>query len=158
MKWFFCWCQDTDFREDHNWKDLIRASVASARKNTDLEPNFIYDGEDLEFLEELKASGVNVIFHRLSFTEEIIRNSPNDKMSQAVARGAFLRFDIPLVADPSDELVLYTDADVMFLEHPRLQGYFPEFIAAAPQFDRGRKSGHEFRCHALKSEDIQTDP
>ena len=103
----------------------IRASVASARKNTDLEPNLIYDGEDSEFVEELKASGVNVIFHRLSFTGAIVRHSPNDKMFQAVARGAFLRFDIPLVAEPSDELVLYTDADVMFLEQPRFQGYFP---------------------------------
>ncbi len=140
MKWFFCWCQDTDFRDDHNWKDLIRVSVALARKNTDLEPHFIYDGEDTEFVQELRESGVNVIFHRLSFTDAILRHSPDDKMAQAIARAAFLRFDIPLVADPSDRFVLYTDADVMFLENPRFQGYAPQFVAAAPQFDRGRRA------------------
>jgi hypothetical protein len=140
MKWFFCWCQDTDFRDDHNWKDLIRVAVASARQNTDLEPNFIYDGEESEFIDELRANGVNVIFHRLSFTGAIISHYPDSKTSQAVARGAFLRFDIPLLAAATDEFVLYTDADVMFLDNPRFQGYYPLFIAAAPQFNRGQRA------------------
>jgi len=78
MKWFFCWCQDTEFRQDHNWEDLIRATVASAQRNTDLEPNFIYDGENSPFIEELADRGVNVIFHRLSFTDHIIQCHPGD--------------------------------------------------------------------------------
>ncbi len=139
MKWFFCWCQDSDW-DDHNWKDLIRVSVESARKNTTLEPNFIYDGARSEFTDELRDKGVNVIFHRLSFTQDVIAYKPDDKGYQATARGAFLRFDIPIVADPADELVLYTDADVMFMENPNLSGYQPDFIAAAPQGDRGRRA------------------
>ena len=139
MKWFFCWCQDTEFRDDHNWKDLIRASLQSALMNTNLEPNFIYDGEPSEFTDELEGRGVNVIFHRLSFTKEIINFKPDDKGFQAVARGAFLRFDIPIVTTCNDNFVLYTDADVMFLKNPDFSGYNPGFIAATPESKRGNK-------------------
>jgi len=140
MKWFFCWCQDTDFRSDHNWKDLIRVSVESALRNTSLEPNFIYDGEPSEFTEELAKKGVKVIFHRLSFTKEIVNYKPEDKGWQAVARGAFLRFDIPIVCDDDSEFVLYTDADVIFLKDPDFSGYNPDFIAATCESIRGSKS------------------
>ena len=140
MKWFFCWCQDTDFRDDHNWKDLIRVSVESARRNTSLEPNFIYDGEPSDFTEELSKKGVKIIYHKLSFTKEIINYNPSDKAWQAVARGAFLRFDIPIVANCNDEFVLYTDADVIFLRDPDFSGYHPHFIGATCQSIRGGKS------------------
>lgn len=140
MKWFFCWCQETEFAEDHNWKELIQASVASAQANTDLEPNFIYDGAPTAFTDALTRNGVNVIFHRLSFEHLLVRHSPNDRNYQAVARGAFLRFDIPLLAAPSDGIVLYTDADVMFMSQPDFAGYAPALVAAAPQFVRGRRS------------------
>jgi lipopolysaccharide biosynthesis glycosyltransferase len=140
MKWFFCWCQDTDFRSDHNWKDLIRVSVESALRNTSLEPNFIYDGEPSDFTEELAKKGVKIFFHRLSFTKKITDCKPEDKEWQAIARGAFLRFDIPILADSNDEFVLYTDADVMFLRDPDFSGYHPNFIAATSQSIRGSKS------------------
>lgn len=140
MKWFFCWCQDTDFRSDHNWTDLIRVSVESALLNTSLEPHLIYDGEPSPFTDELMAKGVKVFFHRLSFTREIMAHQPNDLHYQAIARGAFLRFDIPLLADADDEFVLYTDADVMFMHNEPMTGYKPALLAAAPQFDRGVKT------------------
>lgn len=139
MKWFFCWCQDSDFRSDHNWKDLIRVSVGSARRFTTLEPNLIYDGEPSKFTDELTAAGVNVIFHRLSFTSAIVEYHSSKSEWQAVARGAFLRFDIPLVAELEDEVVLYTDADVIFQSDPDFAGYVPTYIAAAPEFERGNK-------------------
>jgi hypothetical protein len=139
MKWFFCWSQASEFRHDHDWKNLIRAAVESARRNTELEPHFIYDGENSAFIEELQGRGVKVIFHRVSFAAQLARHNP-DPGFLAVARGAFLRFDIPLLADPADEFVLYTDADVIFRQNPDLRGYHPLFLAAAPQFDRGRKA------------------
>jgi F5/8 type C domain len=139
MKWFFCWSQDSEFRHDHDWKNLIRAAVESARRNTSLEPHFIYDGENSAFIEELRGRGVSVHFHRVSFAEQLAQHNP-DPGWQAVARGAFLRFDIPLLADPADEFALYTDADVIFRQNPDLRGYHPLFLAAAPQFDRGRKA------------------
>lgn len=139
MKWFFCWCQDSDFRDDHNWKDLIRVSVESALKNTSLEPNFIYDGEPSDFTDELARKGVKIIYHRLSFTKGIVAHSPNDKSYQAIARGAFLRFDIPKFVTKEDGYVLYTDADVMFLKDEKFEGYRPNLIAAAPQFAQGNR-------------------
>ena len=139
MKWFFCWCQDTDFRADHNWTDLIRVSVESALRNTSLEPHFVYDGEPSPFTEELAAKGVKIIFHRLSFTDAIVAHQPADPNYQAIARGAFLRFDIPLLANHDDDFVLYTDADVMFMHDEPLTGYRPDLLAAAPQFDRSVK-------------------
>jgi hypothetical protein len=137
VKWFFCWCQDSDFRDDHGWQDLIRVAVHSARLHTDLKPHFIYDGEPSAFTAELAAQGVNVIFHRLSFTDALSAHQPDNREFQAVARGAFLRFDIPLFFDAEDRFVLYTDVDVMFRHQPDFRGYYPGLIAAAPQCERG---------------------
>jgi len=134
MKWFFCWCQETEFRTDHGWPDLIRAAVESARQNTNLEPHFIYDGEPSELTNELQQIGVTVHFHRLSFADAIEAHS-SDPGYRAVARGAFLRFDIPLFTD--DLFVLYTDADVIFRPAFSMRGYCPDFLAAAPQFNHG---------------------
>ncbi|MDD2878778.1 MAG: methyltransferase domain-containing protein [Acidiphilium sp.] len=139
MKWFFCWCQATDFRDDHNWKDLIRASVISARQNTTLEPYLIYDGEETEFIDEIRGYGVTIIFHKITFNKEVIDHQPENFGYQVIARGAFLRFEIPILCDSPDDYVLYTDADVLFLKDPDFSGFKPELIAAAPQFDRGKK-------------------
>jgi hypothetical protein len=135
MKWFFCWCQETEFRTDHGWADLIRVAVRSALQHPDLEPHFIYDGEPSDLTAELEHAGVKIHYHRLSFIDVLTAHS-SDPSYQAVARGAFLRFDIPLFAG-SDDFVLYTDADVIFGERIDFRGYQPEFLAAAPQFDRG---------------------
>jgi len=135
VKWFFCWCQDTEFHKDHGWPDLIRVAVHSALQHTDLEPHFIYDGKPSDLTCELERAGVKIHYHRLTFTDVLTAYSP-DTTYQAIARGAFLRFDIPLFAG-SDNFVLYTDADVIFRERIDLKGYRPEFIAAAPQFERG---------------------
>lgn len=135
MKWFFCWCQDTEYHRDHGWPDLIRVAVHSALERTDLEPHFIYDGQPSDLTAELEHAGVKIHYHRLSFIEVLTAHSP-DPWYQAVARGAFLRFDIPLFAG-SDDFVLYTDADVIFEERVDFRGYQPAFLAAAPQHERG---------------------
>jgi hypothetical protein len=140
MKWFFCWCQDTEFRDDHNWKDLIRVAVASAQAHTSLEPHLIYDGEPSDFTAELAARGVTVLFHRLSFTDNLAVHHEMNHQALAVARGAFLRFDIALFVDPAAPgLVLYTDADVVFQHEPEFSGYQPAILAAAPQSERGTR-------------------
>jgi hypothetical protein len=140
MKWFFCWCQETESRTDHGWQDMIRAAVQSAHAYTDLDPHLIYDGEETPFIAELRGYGVKVLFHRLSFADALARHLPENIDYQAVARGAFLRFDIPCVYDGTDPLVLYTDADVMFRQTPDFRGYRPEMIAAATEFNRGSRT------------------
>ena len=125
MKWYFCWCHETDFRKDHAWPDLIRVAVESAIQNTNLEPHFIYDGPENDFTRELADKGVNIHFHRLSF-EDKIKSHSNSLRYQSIARGAFLRFDIPLIDDGSEEFVLYTDADVIFQKGGvKFSGYCP---------------------------------
>ena len=135
MKWFFCWCQDTDFREDHDWKNLILASVKSALANTSLIPYFIYDGEESDFTNILVSLGVKIIYHKISFLDAIVQHNC-DRTYQAIARGAFLRFDIALFVDETDEYVLYTDSDVIFLKNPKFDEFQPVLIAAASQHNR----------------------
>lgn len=135
MKWFFCWSQKTEFRTDHDWPNLIRASVESALQHTTLEPHFIYDGEPSGLTAELQQAGVVVHFHQLSFAPALEAYYVDKPDHAAVAKGAFLRFDIPLFTD--DPLVLYTDADVMFQPGFSVSGYCPEFLAAAPELVRG---------------------
>ena len=57
-EWYFCLNGNTINRPDHDWKNMIRVAVKSAKKNTKLHPNFIYDGEDSDFIQELKDMGV----------------------------------------------------------------------------------------------------
>lgn len=138
MKWFFCWCQETEFRTDHDWPDMIRVAVESALQNTNLEPHFIYDGQPSPLTEELSKNGVTVHFHKLSFEQAIIDYKPDDWVYQSIARAAFLRFDIPLFAK-DDEFVLYTDVDVVFLKDLDFSEYRPNIFGAAPQMSQGQK-------------------
>lgn len=138
VKWFFCWCQDTEPFEDHGWVELIGAAVESARRYTDLDPHFLYDGAPSELTEALERAGVAIHPHRLSFADAISTHINSSDRHQAVARSAFMRFDIPLYTNDDDGFVLYTDLDVQFTRAwGQLKGYRPPFVAAAPQAERG---------------------
>ena len=50
----------------------------------------------------------------------------------AIASGAFLRVEIPIV-EKEDEFVLYTDCDVMFLQEPLVENFKPEYFSCAPK-------------------------
>jgi hypothetical protein len=119
MKWYFCWSQKSNFRADHDWENLIRVAVYSARMNTDLTPIAVIDGVPSTLTCELERVGVKVVFHQLKFYDEIARNFGGHGQMAHVAAGAFLRFDIPILEN-EDEFVLYTDCDVMFLRNPDL--------------------------------------
>lgn len=108
MKWYFA-CND----KSSDFFPLIKAAVNSAMKNTDLEPHFIYDGEENELTQWLKEHRVKVIRHRVSFYDALEKHYGPQML--AIASGAFLRCDIPLL-EQEDEFVLYTDCDVLFLQ------------------------------------------
>jgi hypothetical protein len=77
---------------DGLYADCIRAAVVSANlKNTRLVPNLIYDGEENQFIDEIRSFGVNVIWHKTT------TDKPNDPHFIRVASGAFLRIDIPIL-------------------------------------------------------------
>ena len=72
MKWFFAITQDTlENDPDHGFIDCIKVAVLSAKKNTNLVPNLIFDGEECKFTQQMRSLGVNVIFHRISFYEKL---------------------------------------------------------------------------------------
>jgi hypothetical protein len=138
MKWYFAMSEASIRRDDHDWADLMRVAVRSAQRNTSLVPHMLYDGQPNDFTKEMKDAGVTVIHHRVSFYDKIAEYAAakNNPWHLAIAAGAFLRIEIPLI-EKDDEFVLYTDCDVQFMCNPDLSRYRPEWFAAAPQTSLG---------------------
>lgn len=127
MKWYFA-----SNGQSKDFFPLIKAAVTSALKNTTLEPNFIYDGEENEFTKWLREKGVNIIPHRISFYEKL-KNHYDERVLK-IATGAFLRCDIPII-EKEDKFVLYTDCDVLFLKDFSID-IEPEYFACSTQFSK----------------------
>lgn len=127
MKWYFA-CND----RSPDFFPLIKGAVESALKNTTLQPHFIYDGVENELTQWLKQRGVRIINHRISFYNALEKYY--DEASLAIASGAFLRCDIPII-ETEDEFVLYTDCDVLFLKNFELD-LKPKYFACSTQFTK----------------------
>ena len=134
MKWFFAVNAATFDHQEHDWNSMIQAAVCSARRNTWLQPNCIFDGPPNKFTSDLKTLGVNVIFHRSTLYESMLAQGPSFPL--AVAAGCYLRIDIPWL-EPDEDFVLYTDCDVLFRSHPSITSLRPKLFACAPQMIRG---------------------
>ena len=139
MKWYFALSEASIDRADHDWRNLVLTAVKSARRNTDLRPNLIYDGQESEFTQALRLLGVTIIPHRISFYDvladygqRLIADGKNSDWYLRIASGCFLRIDIPLI-EKEDEYVLYTDCDVLFLRNPSVSTIRPRFFAVAPE-------------------------
>jgi hypothetical protein len=131
-KWYFSLSEASINRKDHGWRALTRVAVTSALSNTSLHPCMLYDGEEGEFTAEIRAMGATVITHRVSFHDHLAQAAPARTADYlGIARGAFLRVEIPLI-EREDDFVLFTDCDVMFLADPRIEAA-PALFAAAPQ-------------------------
>lgn len=123
-KWYFA-LNDAGFRRVRpQW----RVAVASARANTALRPICLYNGTEAAHIDELTRAGVEVVRHTSS-VEPALRKGYGDKYD--VFSGHWLRIDIPLI-ETEDDVVLYTDIDVMFLRQPRVR-WRPRYLAAAPE-------------------------
>jgi hypothetical protein len=128
-KWYFAMNESALPEYGH----LIKGAVLSCLKNTTLQPNCLYDGNDHSFLEWLSARNVNIIRHSVSLKKAIMAEQDTDQWKKRIATGAYLRIDIPIVEE-EEEFVLYTDADVIFLSHPSFAKK-PEFFSVAPEHD-----------------------
>ena len=132
MRWFFALNENSPGFWDY--VNLVQVAVHTARKHTTLDPVCIYDGEENELTAWLQAATVTVI-RRTTFLSGItLQLCP-------IARGAFLRFEIPGICRErgwTDEFALYTDCDVMFQRDvvPLLRPLRPRFFAAAPESDQ----------------------
>ena len=133
MKWYFALNEASVARPDHDWERLLKAAVKSARLNTQLEPHLLYDGEPNALTAELEGGGVRIIPHRVSLYPDLAAHAArngSDAMWLAVAAAAFLRFDIPII-EQEDDLVLYTDVDVVFLSQPNFFRTQPPLLFGA---------------------------
>ncbi len=132
MKWYFAISETSLDRPAHDWRGLILGAVTSARRNTTLVPHMLYDGRSNAFTAELEALGVTIIPHRVSFYDDLEAFGRGQQGYLSLASGAFLRTEIPLI-ETQDEIVLYTDADVLFLRDPAFPLAIPTFFAVAPE-------------------------
>lgn len=130
MKWYFCLNQDAL----PQFSECVIAAVHSCIQNTTLQPHFLFDGARSEFTDYLESLGVTIHFHRVSFADELDASAAQGGYVPFVARGAYLRFDIPLI-EQQDQYVLYTDVDVLFLADPVFECW-PEVLAAAEEYER----------------------
>lgn len=131
QKWYFC-INEAGF---DGYFPLVTAAVASARANTTLSPICIYGGSNTGHIARLVALGVTVICHISSFDADLRAGYGDD---YARFNGHWLRVDLPLI-DPSDDVVLYTDFDVIFLGQPCV-GARPKCLGAGPEFDRENRT------------------
>ncbi len=139
-KWYFAITRATlDADPDQGFRDCIRAAVASARRNTALRPHMIYDGPEDDFTEEMRAQGVKVLLHRISFHDRLRlaqeQQRPEWPDYMKTAEGAFMRLEMG-VLETEETHVLYTDCDVLFEQPVSIDHLRPEVFAIGPQFDR----------------------
>ena len=111
-----------------------RLAVLSAKKHTNLEPTLLYTGERNDFTVWLESRGVNVVQSELPYLSTITDLVKENKYTMGTV-GHWLRTNVCL-EEMQDELILYTDIDVLFLKQPTLSELKPSYFAAAPEFDR----------------------
>ena len=134
MIWFAC-IHDGDLE----YNEMYINALKSAIKQTTLAPYLIYDGSNTAFVATVTKLGATVIKHTFSLanTNYFKRQNPG---WQRIARGTYLRLDIPMICqniDFYDTYALYTDVDILFLTNPvpTLEKYKPAFLAGCPETD-----------------------
>jgi hypothetical protein len=134
MKWYFGYNQDTERTQF----PLVQMALFTALKNTSLEPHCIISGSPSPCSEWLEQRGVRVHFRDTQILSELMTyKAANPGYDINSAKGAYLRFEIPLI-EAEDKYVLYTDTDVMFNSINYLELLFlrPKILAMAPEFDK----------------------
>ncbi|MBG0808298.1 hypothetical protein IY145_02775, partial [Methylosinus sp. H3A] len=110
-------------------------AVRTAIDIAGLEPHIVFDGEEDRLRALLGHDEAVHIHRRRSGLIEAIEATPETPgWSRAVAAGALLRLDIPLI-ETRDEFVLYTDCDVLFARRVELSPLRPRYFAAAPMHE-----------------------
>jgi hypothetical protein len=135
MKWFFAFNQDSVA----SYGDFVKVAVNSALKRTQLEPICLYDGANDDFTTWLEARGVTIWPTQFRFAAQLddIGRQINNPALSRIAKGTFLRLELPRLAAQNglrDEVVLYTDCDVLFLgDVEAAQTRKPQLFAVAPE-------------------------
>lgn len=143
LKWVFVVNSNTP-----SYYANIQVAVRSALKKTTLLPICIYHGPKTWLHDWLLKQGVRILRHtpvwfhklrevqrhglRLSLSKHVSTNYDSLETMQAT----FLRFDLPILGF-TDNFVLYTDTDVVFLKDITLSAfpYLPDFFMVGSEFD-----------------------
>jgi len=128
-KWYF----SMNERSDAAYERLAKAAVVSCLQNTSLAPHCLYDGAANAFTQWLEQRGVALCFHRAEFLDPLFEAAQSNEAYRNMARGAFLRVEIPLV-ERHERFILYTDVDILFLADVSPFPILPKVFACAPQF------------------------
>jgi hypothetical protein len=138
MKWFFALNENGSQFE--NYAKMLKVAVHTAQKFTSLQPHFLYDGQENHLTDWLRKRTVTIINCRTFLYEKLRELAERDNNSDylAIGAGAFLRTEIPrltLERNFTDEYVLYTDLDIMFLTEvvDFLEKIKPRYFAVAPE-------------------------
>lgn len=124
------------------YHDHLLALVQSAVERTTLRAVCIFSGSaDSPTARWLRAKGVTLVRHELSFAAELARIDLSKEWrtplaaSLAMVISTFQRVDIPLLAElAAEEVVLYTDVDVLFVADVRLAAIpIPDYLACGPE-------------------------
>ena len=140
MKWVFA-LNEKSVNFD-SYVDQIKVAVASAPIRSELQPIMLYDGTPNKSIAFIQQMGVEIIYIGSFLKHEIERTAEEleDPSILSTGAGAFLRCELPKLSyDLSwpDTRILYTDCDVMFSNHFRVEELpKPEkYIAVAPEDD-----------------------
>ena len=139
MKWFFALNEKSALFDEYS--RMLKVAVHTALKFTNLQPHFLYDGEENSLTDWLRDRGTEIIKCRSFLYDRLqeLAEQRNQENILTIGSGAFLRTEIPsLMAELgfSDKFVLYTDVDVMFLSPvPGFESMSPKFFAVAPESD-----------------------
>lgn len=115
-----------------------KAVISQKRTNPHIKAYLIFDGEKDEKTDYLETVlDVVLIPHRVSFYDKL----QDHYAENYIARGAYLRCDIPLIVKDILKLdakyVLYTDNDVMFLDDVSdLNNLSPKYFNISSEFSK----------------------
>jgi len=135
MKWIFALNEKSPANPNgDNYETMAAVAVYSAIRNApSLKPHLIWSGNATPFTERMETLGVKVIMHRLSF-ERAIDETNRSELWKHTAKGAMLRLDIPSLFTTTDEVLIYTDVDVIFMDDPTKYTLNTELFAFSSEF------------------------
>ncbi len=110
--------------------EMLKMSILSAVQNSGLNIKCLYCGVNKDFISTLQNIGVEVIEHK-SRIDQLIIDAHKSINFPLHARGAYLRYDIPLVDE--NEYSLYVDCDVFFAKKFIFPPEMPTHIAACKE-------------------------
>ena len=141
MKWIFA----LNAESVDSYGDFARVAVLSARQNSSLQAVCLFDGDECELTDWMRAQNVEVVRARSRFRPELerIAREQNEPLVLRIGAGTFLRMEISQLARERnwpDEFVLYTDCDVIFKSDPcpLLEPLRPRLFAVAPETFRDK--------------------